>query len=1141
MEAKKDLTIIPDYVERREAMLKFILGEAGSGKTSRITETIKETAQTGKKIYVIVPEQFSYEYERKMYFSLGSAVSNSINVLSFTRLAKLIFDVCGNRSGEYADDSTKAVLMYLAMKKIRQNKSMMHFVKQAESSSFINDALGITGDLRRAAVTADGFAAKIMNADTKIRDKAQDIAMIYSAWESVLEEYGYRDGLTDITEAAAIANMNDFFEDCVCFIDEFDSFSPDELEMIDTVMSECSEMYISLCTPETEKKDYSLFVTVNRTFSQLVNTAEKYRTEYRTELLEKPLRFSNAPVEKLSRSIFRKKTVPSDSEGFVQITEAKDMYQEADFVCAYIRKLVSENVCSFGEISVASGQPEEYDMILKAAMERYEIPYFSDCENSVMHTSIVILITSLIEMAGASETDSDVLFRYAKTFLVPLAPDQTAFLENFCYKWDIDGEMWNRPFSETDLAGTEKKETLELADEYRKILAEPVRELREKCRNSTVSEMCRMIYEFLENQKITDSVAGLICRYSDSGMTDTASELNRLWGCITDTLSTLSDVLGDDKMSTSEFSELFKLIIKQNRFLNPPQKLDIVSVVSAEKARLSGQKVIFVMGVNEGVLPSGAGNSGLLSDTDIEAFEKLGLDLGRDTKRILADERFVVYRLLSAASDRVILSCSLSDAQGGTRFPSYILSQIRGMFSDCICRAADEYDILFYSPTPASAYHNYVQCMFDSSVKSASLRAALLEIPEYRHKIEYLDSLTPDSDHKVEDTELIRRLMGLSLTVSATSFEEYTKCHFRYFCHHALRIAARDRKELNYLELGSLVHSCLENIFAQCSSREEFLNLSDEKITNSIAEFSEKYRAENLGGDFGKNARLDAKFEKFTEDTLYLVNHLKQELSVSRFVPEKFEFEIRQPDGSRPAVIKRSDGTEVVLSGKIDRIDSYTDELTGEKFIRVIDYKTGKKVFRLENIVFGIDVQMLLYLFSLTGPEGVMADTVPAGVLYMPSGTIGLDRKREGDDSIPDYLNKFYRMNGVVLKELRVLRAMEEQIAGVYIPAELTSDAVKSGTFELKKMSSVLTRPQFERLKKHTYSLIEKMAESFYGGDISASPLVYDKNTDVCSYCDYREICGNYPAKRERLVPDDAEEILTGILGGDESEEKEAE
>ncbi len=1115
-------------------MVRFILGEAGSGKSSVVIERIKKHAESGRRIFVIVPEQFSFEYERKMYQKLGSVVSNSINVLSFTRLARLVFDTFGSRSGEYADDSTKAVLMYLALKEIRKNRSLMFFGRQAESRSFINDALEIVSDLRRASVSAESLASCLNGMDENLKEKASDISMIYSAYDSIMTKRGFRDSLTDITEAAAIANMNDYFEGSVCFIDEFDSFSPDETEMIDVMTAECLELNVALCTPETEKKENSLFSTVNTTYARLRTIAEKYRSEQETEILSGNKRFKNGATGKLSGSIFRRRSSPVLSEGAVQITEAKDLYREADFVCSYIRKLVDGNECRYGEITIASRQPEDYDIILKTALERYGIPYFSDAETPVMHTSIVILITSLLELAGSKKLQSDVIFRYAKTGLTTVSLTETAFLENFCYKWNVDGTMWEESFEKTGLSGTEKKEDLANAEALRLRLADPVITLRNRIKGSTASQMCRYIYEFLEEQGVTDKVSALTAEYKNAGITDTASELERLWNCIMDAFSTVSDILGDEPVDPAEFAELFTLIVRQNRFLAPPQKLDIVSVVSAEKARVEGQKVIFIMGANEGILPYAAKSSGLLGSTDKEAFAKLGIDLGKDTKRLLNDERFVVYRLFSSASERVIISYPLCDAKGGTRFPSYILNQIAGMYSDNIKKPASEYDVLFYSPTPAAAYHNYVQGNFGSEREKRALREALYNIPDYRFRIESLDAIGKDGVHAVSDSSLMSRLMGDRIQVSATSFEDFSECHFRYFCRYGLHIKARDRRDMDFRDLGNLVHSCLENILSGCTTKDEFISMTDEVITAKIKEFAEKYKNENLAGDFGKNARLDSKFEKFTEDTLYLVNHLKEELAASQFMPEKFEFEINEATGGTPFRIKGHEGTEIILKGKIDRVDIYTDPETGEKFIRIIDYKTGVKSFELEKILYGIEIQMLLYLFSVTASGGYYSDYVPAGVLYMPSGSIELGRDRTGDDDTEAYLNKFYRMSGVVLKELKVLRAMEENIAGIYIPAKLKSGSEKNGTFELDKVKSrCLTRPQFERLRRHVKELLEKMAADLLDGDVSALPLNYDSQKDVCRFCDYKEICGNYPRKFERFVPDDIKDIETNILGSD--------
>ena len=71
----------------------------------------------------------------------------------------------------------------------------------------------------------------------------------------------------------------------------------------------------------------------------------------------------------------------------------------------------------------------------------------------------------------------------------------------------------------------------------------------------------------------------------------------------------------------------------------------------------------------------------------------------------------------------------------------------------------------------------------------------------------------------------------------------------------------------------------------------------------------------------------------------------------------KFEFELSEKNGVEPVKLTSREGVEIILRGKIDRVDIYEDN--GEKFIRVIDYKTGEKKFSLDNIIFGIYMQLL--------------------------------------------------------------------------------------------------------------------------------------------------------------------------------------
>ena len=48
------------------ARVTFLLGRSGFGKTRRLHRCIKEALDKGRRVVVIVPEQFTFETERQL-------------------------------------------------------------------------------------------------------------------------------------------------------------------------------------------------------------------------------------------------------------------------------------------------------------------------------------------------------------------------------------------------------------------------------------------------------------------------------------------------------------------------------------------------------------------------------------------------------------------------------------------------------------------------------------------------------------------------------------------------------------------------------------------------------------------------------------------------------------------------------------------------------------------------------------------------------------------------------------------------------------------------------------------------------------------------------------------------------------------
>ena len=107
---------------------------------------------------------------------------------------------------------------------------------------------------------------------------------------------------------------------------------------------------------------------------------------------------------------------------------------------------------------------------------------------------------------------------------------------------------------------------------------------------------------------------------------------------------------------------------------------------------------------------------------------------------------------------------------------------------------------------------------------------------------------------------------------------------------------------------------------------------------------------------------------------------MAEELSASEFQPISFELGFGR-GGELPPVELTVDGVTVSISGFVDRVDGWVHD--GRLYLRVVDYKTGRKSFDLTDIWNGMGLQMLLYLFTLeeAGKALYGAEIVPAGVL----------------------------------------------------------------------------------------------------------------------------------------------------------------
>lgn len=199
-----------------------------------------------------------------------------------------------------------------------------------------------------------------------------------------------------------------------------------------------------------------------------------------------------------------------------------------------------------------------------------------------------------------------------------------------------------------------------------------------------------------------------------------------------------------------------------------------------------------------------------------------------------------------------------------------------------------------------------------------------------------------------------------------------------------------------------------------------------------------------MGGTADKTKRFLYLCRRMRQTILRIADHLHEQFLCGGFEPCALEYEIEEGAEITPLLLEAADGTKIRIAGKIDRIDRYYSK-DGRMYIRVIDYKSGRKQFNLDDVLYGLNLQMLIYLHCIVkNGKGAYSDACPAGVLYMPASDPKPSLSQEAQDGqIERQWKKSYQMNGLLLNDLEVLDAMDPGFSGMFIPVSCKKD----GTF----------------------------------------------------------------------------------------------
>ncbi len=1104
-------------------MLRLILSRALGGKTTYIHNRIKELVESGQggDIILIVPEQYSFATERMMLEKLGATGANKVDVLGFTRLATAVFNSLGWDKGKRLNEAGKALLMGRALGQCVDKLKV--YSKSADSPSVVREMLALSEEFCQCAVSVEDIE-KAMNRmeEGLLKSKLSDISLVLSVYRSFVED-GYFDESEMLGELAKKLSGSGWFNNKTVFIDAFRGFTAQELEVIAQMLTQAEDVYVTLTTPDlSDNGTDDIFYHTKKTAKKLRQQAAKHNVPVaKPVVLDENFGVRNEALCSLERD-FLSPTAPVFSGDCSSITvcAAPDMRDECAYVAARIKKMLRTGEYKSSDIAVMMRNEQTYSQAVKTALLKCGVPVFEDKRQPIINQPLITLVRGALRIADKGfETDS--ILRCLKTGLCSLDTQQVSELENYTYLWQINGSRWleewtSNPggFGEPTEDGQER---LQVLNELRKQALDPFVRFRAAMKNTTGIGAARSVFELLCDLDTAENLKTLAIELEDSGELAIALETERLWDTLCELLDTAANALGDSSVSAEQFCSLFDLMLSTCTLGEIPQGINEITVGGAYRIRPILPKVVFVLGANAGEFPLSPPQGGMLNVRDRASLAQIGLETASFGEESVAEERFIAYSTCVCASEKLIISYPSKGADGSELTESEIVTFIREHFP--LCERVDTLsaDKLDFVEGKAPAFELTATLMRSGGELYGSLREYFSSDSEYSGRLKALDSAAGQKDFRIESADTARALFGENLNLSPSRAETFYRCPFSYFCRYGIDLRERKPATFDPLQKGTVIHLVLEKMLASYTA-EQLASLTKQERLSAIRAIMDEYLSKDLDRS-KRSERFIYLYERSARSIDEVVSRIVAEFLCSDFRPVDVELSIAYDGEVKPYTLELPSGGKVRFSGKVDRVDSAV--VDGQKYLRVIDYKSSGKPFAVADVLSGLNMQMLIYLFTLI-KNGVhrYGESLPAGVLYMPAKAPAITVSRDDDISPEKAKQKECRMQGILLENSGVVLAMENSGEGVFIPAKIDKNGEVKG--------SVIRLEELSRLWGKVDSLLVDMGEELHRGNISALPAQGKRYKNICSNCEYWDICTHEADAEIREIDENAQ------IGGDE-------
>ena len=157
-----------------------------------------------------------------------------------------------------------------------------------------------------------------------------------------------------------------------------------------------------------------------------------------------------------------------------------------------------------------------------------------------------------------------------------------------------------------------------------------------------------------------------------------AGEYKKLFGLLLELMRKIITIFGKECMSADELSDITDAGLESLELGIPPLSMDQVVLGDLKRTRLPQVRALFIVGLNDGIIPPVPEDRGIFNDEDKNVLAGLGLEMSANRYEQELEDEFYTYLAFTRPTDSLWFSLSDSGGDGEAR-PDKALFDVDGL------------------------------------------------------------------------------------------------------------------------------------------------------------------------------------------------------------------------------------------------------------------------------------------------------------------------------------------------------------------------------------------------------------------------------------------------------------------------------